>query len=85
MRSVVEIIRSMGLEPEPQLCWSVGEIISKRFKDRHGTFPPTDLRKKTYGKGSHQHRVYPPEFWPEIEVLVKEHATTAAQQTDLFV
>lgn len=84
MRSVVEIIKAMALEPEPQLCWSVGEIISKRYVDRHGTFPPTELRPKTYGRGSHQHRVYPETYWPEIEELVRAHNAAAAQQSDLF-
>lgn len=85
MRSVVEVCRAMGREPDKRTMWSVGDVMQKRFATRMGRQPDVELRPKTYADGGTQyHAVYPEEWWREIEEEIRKHATEEAKQGNLF-
>jgi hypothetical protein len=85
MITVIDVIRSMGVEPTPDLTWSVGSIVRGIYKQRCGELPQKDLRRKTdRSGGTHCFAVYPEAMRADIERVVKSHTVEASRQLDLF-
>jgi hypothetical protein len=83
--TVIDVFRSLGIEPTPQATWSVGAAVSGEYFSRVGELPETELRTKTGGGGSHHFATYPEEVWrPIIEEKIKSFDVEAAMQGDLF-
>jgi hypothetical protein len=85
MITVIDVIRDMGVEPTPDLTWSVGGIVRGLYRQRCGELPQKDLRPKTdRSGGTHCFAVYPEEMRSDIEAVVKRHTFEASRQLDLF-
>lgn len=82
--TVVDVIKSMGIETESTLCWSVGAQVREAYESRNGCLPEKDLRPKTNAGGSHCFAVYPEDWRETIERIVRAHVTEASRQQDLF-
>ena len=82
--TVMDVLRSMKIEITPALSWSVGAKVRERYRALTTRDPEKELRKKTDGAGSHCFAVYPETMRPEIERIIRDHATTAAAQASLF-
>jgi hypothetical protein len=82
--TVVQVIRAMGIEPTPELTWSVGPMVRDLYESRVGHLPMKALRPKTNAGGTHCFAIYPEEMWSDIEKIVRAHQTEAARQRDLF-
>jgi hypothetical protein len=85
MITVVDVIRSLGIEPEPRLTWSVGNAVRALYESRNGSLPEKDLRGKTSGKGSHCFAIYPKHMKTDIEKIVRSHQVQAARQLNLDI
>lgn len=84
MITVVDVIRDMGIEPEPNLTWAVGAAVRDLYEDKNGRLPEKRLRTKTDGHGSHCFAVYPESMRPEIEKIVGLFETNNKRQGTLF-
>lgn len=84
MITVIEVFKSMGLEPSPDVTWPVGAAVRDRFLKRYGRLPSKELRPKTSGHGSHCFAVYPDDWRPLIVDIIKKARATKAAQSDLF-
>ena len=85
MITVVDVIRGMGLEPTPDLTWSVGAQVRAMWEAENGELPEKRLRPKTYGNGgTHCLAVYPRSWWTRIADVVRAHQAEAARQMELF-
>jgi hypothetical protein len=82
--TVPEVMKALGLEPEPHVSWSIGARVREEYVATMKAPPPKALRPKTSGSGSHCFAVYPPEMVPLIERIVGEHKAAAARQGSLF-
>lgn len=82
--TVIDVIRSMGIEPTPDLSWSVGNAVRTMWERETGELPPKHLRTKTAGTGSHCFAIYPPAWRDKIAVVIRAHRVEAARQSDLF-
>jgi len=83
--TVIDVIRHLGVEPTPELTWSVGNRVRDMFEHQHGMLPDKELRQKTDGSGgTHCFAVYPREMWDDIVLVVQAHQTEAARQLRLF-
>jgi len=82
--TVIDVIRDMGLEPSPDLSWSVGARVRDMYEMRRGELPPKELRPKTGAGGTHCFAVYPAEMRPDIERVIRAHTVEAARQMSLF-
>lgn len=83
MITVVDVCRSLRVEPTPDLTWPVGAIVRERWERIHGSLPPKALRTKTAGGGSHCFAVYPEDWKPEIESVIRQFQTIATRQGEL--
>jgi len=81
--TVVDVIRSMQIEPTPALTWMVGARVRELYYERMGVLPPKELRTKTAGIGSHCFAIYPAVMRENIEAIVRECETEAARQIDM--
>ena len=79
------VCKDMGVEPNPQMMWSVGQIVVRKFQQRYGSLPPKDLRPKTYEEGVHCFAIYPESFRSTIEDVIRAHGYERARQGDLFI
>lgn len=79
--TVIDVIRSLKIEPEKRFDWAVGQMVRSRYEAEYGEEPPKELRTKTCGVGVHCFAVYPPAFLPIAISIVQRHAgeTAAAQ------
>jgi hypothetical protein len=82
--TVVDVCRRMGVEPETDLMWSVGNAVRRRYEARYGRLPPKQLRQKTGGGGSHCFAIYPHEWEPVIAEVIRAHGGQKQRQGDLF-
>jgi len=83
--TVVAVVKAMGIEPTPDLTWSVGAIVREMWRAEHGgELPRKELVAKTNGAGSHCHAVYPKHWKKRISDVVKTHVTSVARQGSLF-
>jgi hypothetical protein len=81
--SVIDVIRSMKVDPEPQLCWTVGALTREAWRSEYGELPEKQLRPKTSGGGTHCFAVYPASWRHRIAKFVSAYKTQAAKQGDL--
>jgi len=72
MFTVIDVIRSMKLEPTRELTLSVGNRARALYQRKFGELPSKELRRKTRGTGTHCIAVYPKEFRPSVRKIVKE-------------
>jgi len=87
--TVPQVISDMGIEPEPALCWSVGNEMRDLYQMRNNNeLPPKDLRQKTNADGTHCFAIYPEEYRPDIERKVRRELeyrkSKPLQQPGLF-
>ena len=74
MFTVIDVIRSMKIEPTRELTLAVGNSASKTYLDKFGVLPDKELRRKTKGSGTHCIAVYPTEFRATVRKIVKTKA-----------
>jgi hypothetical protein len=85
MITVVDVIKKMGIDPKPELTWSVGDLARDLWEAQFGQLPPKELRPKTAGDGgSHCFAVYPASWEPIIMVIIRRHKTEKDRQGELF-
>jgi hypothetical protein len=84
MITVLDVMRSMGVEITSSLSWSVGVRVRELYEARTGCLPEKALRTKTIGTGSHCFAVYPDVMRDDIERVVRAHATEATRQLQLL-
>lgn len=82
--TVMDVFRSMGIDPDPRDSWSVGAKMASAYAAEHGRQPPKDNRKKTSGAGTHCFALYPAEWAPRIEDAIRAICSEERQQGDLF-
>lgn len=82
--TIVQVCRDLGVEPTPELTWSVGMRVRDLYERRYGALPEKDLRPKTNARGSHCFAVYPEHMRPDIARVIKAHAWERRRQGDLF-
>ena len=83
--TVIDVFRSLGIEPTPEATWFVGAAVRDEYFSRVGELPDKDLRTKTEGHGSHCCAIYAAEIWrPIIEEKIRSFGSEAARQGDLF-
>ena len=81
---VAGVCKAMGVEPNKQMMWSVGQTMQAKYMERYGVPPPKDNRPKTYEEGVHCMAIYPEHFRPLIEAAIKAYGYEKARQGDLF-
>ena len=75
MHSVPERIEAVGIEPTNDFSWAVGAAVREEWRRRHGgELPAKGLRRKTHGEGSHCFAVYPDEFVPVMDEIIRSAA-----------
>lgn len=70
-------VRALGLEPTPKLTWAVGRQMQLRYERELGALPPARRVPKTNSGGAHHMAVYPPDWSPIIDEVIRQ---VAAQQ-----
>lgn len=83
MITVIDVIRAMGIEPTPELCWSVGDKVRDLYEREVGHLPVKVLRQKTYDKGSHCFAAYPEEWRPRVQEIIRSMQTETSRQGEL--
>ena len=81
---VTQVCKDMGVEPNPRMMWSVGQIMQAKYTKEFGVPPPKDNRPKTYEEGVHCMAIYPPDWRPLIEAEIVAYGYEKARQGDLF-
>jgi hypothetical protein len=81
---VTGVCKDMGVEPNPQMMWSVGQMMQRKYMQMYGVPPPKDNRPKTYEEGVHCMAIYPEHFRPYIEKAIMAYGFERARQGDLF-
>ena len=88
MRTVDEVVRSMGYEPTPALNWAAGQIIAARWRKATGTEPERELRSKTNPSPSvqapHMKCIYPEGFHAAMRQVIMDLDPMLSPQDDLF-
>ena len=82
--TVLDVARELGLELDPTQAWSAGARVQEAYTSRFGQLPVKDLRRKTYGPGSHCFAIYPPAFRPLIENVLRDIGAADSAQGKLF-
>jgi hypothetical protein len=82
--TIIDVMRDMGVEPDKDITWPVGLVVSNHWRSLHGELPPSRLRQKTDGGGSHHFAVYPEEWRPLIEKVINQHKPDPSKQMSLF-
>ena len=82
--TVIDVCRSLNVEPDPSLTWPVGNLVRGLYERRYGALPEKDLRLKTNGGGSHCFAIYPEHMRADIERIIRAHAHERRRQGDLF-
>ena len=72
--TVIDVIRDLGFEPENEFDWAVGQKAQKVYAWRYGRQPRKDLRPKTHRRGVHCFALYPEDFRPTVEKIVRKMA-----------
>ena len=80
MMTVVDVLRSMQIEPTPDLTWRVGAAVRDMYETTYGAAPPKALRDKTNAGGTHCFAVYPEEMRPMIVRVIRTMQTETARQ-----
>jgi hypothetical protein len=81
--TVVDVCRELDVEPEPDLTWSVGNLMREWYESHVGELPRKELRSKTYGSGSHCFAVYPEKMREKIASLILAHGAEQSRQIGL--
>lgn len=81
--TIIDVCREIGVEPEPNMTWSVGARVRDLYEASGGTIRYA-LRQKTNGGGSHQFAIYPPSWRERIVREIRRHGAHAARQGSLF-
>src|SRR5262245_35404520 len=84
MITIIDVMRSMRLECEPNVAWSIGARVRDLYERKYGHLPVKELRPKTNDGGTHCFAIYPDSMRDEIELIILSHLTQAARQGDLF-
>lgn len=74
----------MGLEPNKNVMWSVGDVMQKKYADQFGRQPTKDNRPKTNGGGSHCFALYPDDWYDVIATEIRKHEAIRLGQYDMF-
>ncbi len=82
--TVPQIFRALGITPTPSQAWSVGSRIANAYASEFGQQPPKDNRPKTSGSGSHCFALYPTDYRPRIEQIIRATVNGEASQRGLF-
>jgi hypothetical protein len=70
--SMRDRITHLGMDyPDKRMAWSLGSLIRETWIKEHGDLPRKQLDTKTCGTGSHCFAIYPEEFWPRIDAIIK--------------
>jgi hypothetical protein len=81
MITVIGVCREMGVEPYPEMTWSVGAAVRDEYVRRFGRLPDKRLGRKTYeDKGSHCFAVYPEDMKDFIKEEIGRHTIELARQ-----
>jgi hypothetical protein len=81
--TVPGVCKAMGVEPEKRMMWSVGQIVMRKYAEKHGQQPPKDNRRKTYTDGVHCFAIYPESWRGFIEKTIRAHGYEASRQQEL--
>jgi len=82
--TIQNVCRDMKLEPDNNTMWAVGKIMQEKYYRAHGTQPPKENAKKTYGVGVHCFAHYPPDWREAIEAEIRKCKPDPNKQPDLF-
>ncbi len=69
--TVIDRLRALGLEAGKRTRWELGAAVRQAWLHEHGELPVKELRTKSSGAGSHCFALYPPEFIPTIDRIVR--------------
>jgi hypothetical protein len=72
MITIIDVCRSLGITPEKNLTWAVGNKVRDLYVHKFGSSPTKKLLPKTNGQGSHFIAVYPDKLWSDIERIIRE-------------
>lgn len=84
MITVMQVFSALGITPSPAVSWSVGTRMANAHAAEFGEQPPKDNRPKTSGSGSHCFALYPVDWQPRIEKVIRETVQQERDQGDLF-
>ena len=84
MPTVIDRFRALRVEPEKHAAWAVGNAVMYKYVDEYGRQPPKDLRSKTNDGGSHCFALYPDDWVPIIDKIIRAYNVEAQRQGDLF-
>ena len=82
--TIIEVFRSLNIEPTPAQSWSVGATVASMYRKTFDSDPPMERRTKTSGKGSHCFAVYPKGWRGRIEEAIKAVAAPNDKQLSLL-
>ena len=82
--TVPGVCKAMGVEPNKEMMWSVGQIIVRKYMALYGAAPVKDNRPKTYTEGVHCFAIYPESMRELIEQEIRAYGYEAVRQGDLF-
>jgi hypothetical protein len=57
--------------PDKHVAWSLGSLIRETWLKERGDLPRKQLDTKTCGAGSHCFAIYPEDFWPRMDAIIK--------------
>lgn len=78
--TVIDVMRQMGVELDPEITWSVGARVRDIYEQRYGQLPAKALRQKTNAGGTHCLAVYPESMRATIVSIIRTHQTNKAAQ-----
>ena len=81
--SVVEVFGALGLPALPHHTQVAGLAVGKLWRDMTGTETVQGKCRKTAGHGAHHQAVYPEDWRPRIEGVVRAVAGRPARQRNL--
>lgn len=74
--TVVEVFRSLSIEPQKHLTWRVGQIMQAEYRMAFGDEVPKKNRPKTCGSGKHAMACYPMSWKRKIAKVIRQVAGT---------
>jgi hypothetical protein len=84
MPTVIDRIRALGFEATKRQRWEIGARVRDKWVEEHGELPEKQLRTKTSGEGSHCLAVYPNDFVPKIDEVIRREELADESQGRLF-
>jgi hypothetical protein len=82
--TVPQVFDRLGYEPVAPDTWTAGALVREAWLDMMGHYPIKQLRPKTNGGGSHCFAIYPIDWLPKIESIVRSVAQHQKRQGSLF-